>query len=491
MSRYGDRLVCWGSADTKGSLLLIRWAFTLLLFSLSCSDGMEASRPNVLVVVLDTTRVDALSVYDPSKRTTPHLEKVAQEGVRFTRAFSPGFWTIPSHASLLTGQYPSDHQATSETRQLPLEASTLAEDLAEAGYRTGAFVSNPWLSEGRGFAQGFSVFEAVWKSSKGHASALALDRQAVRLALEFIDGDPGSGTGTAPFFAFLNLNSNHMPYDPDPLILDELHPGPRSIDRSVRLRKLVGGWEHFAGQVDLDSEDYRILRAFYEAEAAMLDGLLGELIEGLRSRGRLDKTLVIITSDHGENIGEHGMVDHILSLYETTLHVPLILRYPGYFEGGKVDERLVSLVDVRPTVLELAGLSRDPSEGEARSLADPEHGGHEFVVAENERPVQGITNLLILDPEFDTEPLNRPMRMIRTDRYKLIWREGDSVELYDLSVDPDEEFDLSISQPERVEALKGQLDLWLKARSGKVQTRPLERLDQESEKELRALGYIE
>jgi len=466
-------------------------ASLLWLSALGCEGERTPQGPNVLIVVLDTTRVDVLSAYNPTKPTSPNLDALAQQGVRFTRAFATGFWTLPSHASLLTGQYPSDHQATSETGQLPQEASTLAEDLDRVGYRTGAFVSNPWLSEERGFAQGFSVFEAVWESADRYASALALDRETVRRALEFIDtGDREEGGG-APFFAFLNLNSSHMPYNPDPLVLAELSSGPRSIDRSARLRKLVGGWEHYAGQVELDEMDYRMLREFYEAEVAMLDGLLGSLIEGLRERNELDNTLVIITSDHGENIGEHGMIDHILSLHETTLHIPLVIRYPRHFEGGRVDERLVSLVDLRPTVLDVLGLSEMFTGGEAKSLLDTDHAGHAFVVAENDRPIQGVENLLTLDPDFDTGPVDRRTRMLRTDRYKLIWQEGGPFLLYDLSSDPKEQFDLSVSDPERLAKMTEQLNRWMQARSSSPRPSALESQDEKAEKELRALGYIE
>ena len=153
--------------------------------------------------------------------------------------------------------------------------------------------------------------------------------------------------------------------------------------------------------------------------------------------------------------------------------------------------RLVSLVDLRPTVLDVLGLSEMFPGGEAMSLLDTDHAGHAFVVAENDRPIQGVENLLTLDPEFDTGPVDRRTRMLRTDRYKLIWHEGGPFELYDLASDPKEQFDLSASDPERLTEMIDQLNRWMQARSPSPRPSALESQDERAKKELRALGYIE
>ena len=400
----------------------------------ACSLAGVSDRPNVMIVVLDTTRADALSVYGNKAPTSPHLEELASGGALFTRAFTTDFWTLPAHASLLTGQYPSEHGATSESNLLGSNATTLAEILQRAGYRTAAFVSNPWMTVERGFAQGFEIFEETWRSKKKPGFA---DRVGVEAATGFIERNAALD---GPFFLFLNLNIAHMPYFPDPSVLDAVAPNPRSVDRMRRLSKLVGTWEYLAGAYDLDERDFEVLRELYLGDLRTTDAFVGELVGALEGQGILDETLVIVTSDHGENLGDHGLIDHMLSMYETTIRVPLVIRYPGRIGPGTVVGDLASLVDIVPTVLDVAGLEIPPTAG--RSLVAKASSPPPFVIAENERPVNGIKLLSGGFPDFDTATIDGRMRMLRTDHYKLIWHERGPVELYDLRSDPDELEDL-------------------------------------------------
>ena len=457
-----------------------------------CGPLTGPERPNVMVVVLDTTRADVLSVYGNSVPTTPRMDALAREGARFTRAYSTGFWTLPSHASLFTGQYPSAHGATSETNRLPSRAETLAEVLRRAGYRTAAFPSNPWVSAERGFDQGFETFTETWRQRPGLPHE---DRGGVELVRRFLEGhDPGR-----PFFLFLNLNTAHMPYVPDEAVLRALHGDREPLvdpDRREKLAKLTGLWRHIAGREVLEDRDFAELRALYEAEIAMLDARVGELVDALRDRDLLDETLVVVTSDHGENIGEHGLIDHMLSMYDTTTRIPLILRYPPRIEAGRVFEGLTSLVDVAPTILDACGLPADalPAAGHSlMALLDGTIAPPPFVVAENERPVNGVELLNRAFPDFDTTQIDRPMRMLRTSRHKLIRRDGAGVELYDLENDPAEEEDVSDDLPELRERLLSDLEEWQaqypqQPGGGGTAT---ESADRESLEQLRALGYIE
>lgn len=452
---------------------------------LSCTARGGPSGPNVVIVVLDTHRADVLSSYGNPVPTTPRFDALALEGVRFERAFSTDFWTLPAHASLFTGQYPSQHGATSETNLLSSQVETLAEVMQRAGYRTAAFVSNPWVSAERGFSQGFDTFEETWKPRPGVAFE---DKGGIELSRAWIAARVERGE---PFLAFLNLNRAHMPYTPDPQVLQRLHPGPRSPDRRGHLQTIASMWLHLAGAEPLDETDFEMLRELYESEVAMTDELLGELVASLRDQGILDETLVVVTADHGENLGDHGRIDHMLSFYDTTIRIPLTLRYPPRIAAGQVTDELVSLIDLAPTILDVCGLPKDALPASGRSLLDPDRVPRSFVVAENDRPLNGIQLLEGAFPEFDTTPIDRRMRMIRTARYKLVWSDVGPSEFYDLEADPGELRNLGKVPSEARLALESELEDWMGRARGDPAARPFESQDAESLERLRALGYIE
>ena len=460
--------------------------------TLGCSpageEGPGAGRPNVVLVVLDTLRADVLSVYGYPKPTSPALDALAREGALFRQAMTTDFWTLPAHASLLTGEYPQVHQATAETNRLPGRVTTLAEYLRRAGYRTRAYVSNAWIGEDRGFGQGFESYIETWKSSPGAANDYRFDLAGVEGAEEWIGEMAGRGE---KFFLFLNLNSAHMPYSPDVLSLVDLSPEPRPIDRTRVLRKVKGMWAYLGGSYTLSETDFEILEDLYTAEVSMVDGLVARLVDALKRLGIFDETLFIVTSDHGENLGEHGMVDHLLSMYETTIRIPLIIRHPPSFEAGSRRDELVSLIDILPTVLDLSGLAERYPEIAARSLARADRSPHEFVIAENDRPMNGIELMAKNYPDFDTSSIDHRMKMLRTDRHKLIWYDDGRIQVYDLESDPMELEDLSTSRPELASRLLGMLEEWRSAQEAHAPVPPLDITDPKLREQLKALGYIE
>ncbi len=208
-------------------------------------------------------------------------------------------------------------------------------------------------------------------------------------------------------------------------------------------------------------------------------------------QGLLDSTLLIVTSDHGENLGEHGRVDHLLSLYETTIRIPLIIRYPGHFEAGSVRDDLVSLIDISPTVLALSGLGETYPEVVERSLLAPSAKRSARVFAENDRPVNGIEIMKNNFPDFDSTTIDQRMRMLRTPTHKLIWHEDGRTELYDLAADPHELTDLSESNPELRNELLTQLETWMETQGSVADAIPMEIDDPQTRKRLEALGYVE
>lgn len=450
-------------------------------------------RPGVLLVVLDTTRADALSCYGQPLHTTPSIDRIAAQGTIYRRAYATSFWTLPSHASLLTGLYPTEAGATSETNYLPENVVTLAERLAAAGYRTGAVVRNAWLSIERGFGQGFGDFIEAWR---GEDDTIEVEGEeaAVDSAVAWLEarasGEP------EPFFLFVNLNVAHLPYTPPETVWQRFAPETLpSPERLQLLRSISGGWGHLAGALVLDATDLETLHSLYLAEVAVADSLVGRLTGTLEAHGVLDDTLVVITSDHGENLGEHGLIDHVYSMYDTTVRVPLIVRYPARFTGGTVVEGLVSLVDLTPTILDFCAATDTDSATDhglsGRSLWEARGPTRTAVYAENGRPINGLEVLRRWFPAYDEANIDHPMRMVRVGRDKLIWKVGASAELYDLETDPHELEDRSASEAEVRNRLLGNLREWTAGLSGPPTAQLFKSRDAESLQRLRALGYVE
>jgi len=474
-------------AFVGSSIMLCVMEVGLLGCPQSTRDPGPPAQPNVLLITLDTVRARVLSSYGNPKPSSPNVDRLASEGIRFTNVFATDHWTLPTHASLLTGEYPSDHHATSETNMLPRAADTLPERLRRVGYKTAAFVSNAWVSRRRGFAQGFHSYNESWRGAQTRDTH-TLDRETVRAAKEWLAKTVKRRE--TPFFMFINLNGAHLPYVPEPLVLIELTTESRPVERVKRLKQVKGMWRYLGGTVKLDEFDFQIMREMYEAEVAMVDALVGELVEALRVHELLDDTLIIVTADHGENIGDHGRIDHTLSMHETTLHIPLVMRYSPRFAAGTVDDRLVSQVDVAPTILDIAGLAERYPEMVGRSLVNPDRLDRAFIIAENDRPINGIDVIGRLAPSFDTTTIDNRVRVLRTNSHKLIWTTDGDTQLFDIVADPGEENDISESQAELRDQLLAQLIEWMAERRVEEDPEVFESEDRETFKQLKALGYF-
>lgn len=463
----------------------------------ACAEAPRAG-PNVVLVVLDTTRADALSCYGGPPGTTPALDALAERGVRFERAFATDFWTLPSHASLLTGLYPREASATSETNVLPASVATIAEELSAAGWSTAGVVSNPWLTAERGFAQGFDLWLEAWRDDVRPAPLATepqIEGEAVRRAGAWVEA---RSRDAAPFFLFVNLNVAHLPYAPPPRWrrgrLDETED---VVARLPRLMRVSGMWKHYAGELELDEEDLRILRALYHSEVAIADDLVRRLLESLAGAGIDDETLVIVTSDHGENIGDHGLIDHVLSMHDTTLHVPLIVRAPRD-DGTRPDagtrwdalseraDALVSLVDVAGAVRHACGLAHD-----ATRCLFPHGPPREAVFAENERPLHAVELLRASYPHVDAGAIDHPQRVVRTGEDKLVVHEGAGTTWFEVGATAADERERQAPDGEARRALGARLAEWSRSlRPPAPLAEQAPSADDESLERLRELGYV-
>ena len=327
------------------------------------------ARPNVLVVSVDTLRADHLGAFGYGRETSPFLDSLAREGVRFERAFAPASWTLPSHMSLFTSSYPHTHRVENEQRSLPEAIPTLATILRDAGYRTTGFVSWVYLSASFGFDQGFDAFHellppAGQRGPDGHYAVKA--GPFVDEVLAWADESPGE-----PFFLFLHLCDPHMSYEPPLEIAREFDPTLDGVQHGDydHLKQYIRGLHPAAVRVGPD--ELARATALYDGEIRYTDTELGRLFLGLEQRGLLDETLIVFNSDHGEEFDDHGSMEgHGWTLYDEVLHVPLILVFPDGRGAGATVERVVQTIDVAPTILDLLDLSPPPSfEGSGQGSA--------------------------------------------------------------------------------------------------------------------------
>jgi len=301
---------------------------------------------SVVLVVLDTVRADHCSAYGYERPTTPHLTGLAAEGLLFEQARAVSPWTLPSHASLFTGLLPSQHGCHWEHRWLLDRFDTLAERLAAAKRETFGVTTNANASALWNLAQGFTTFLETWTLRDRHRGLADSG-----IANAEIDAWLARRDERQPFFLFVNYADAHLPYAPPPPYdrqFGEAGPGARRLAANGNLLQDV-----LAGKEQVDDADRAGLAALYDGEVRAADARLGELLALLDRHDVADDTLLIVTSDHGEMLGEGGEVDHQLSLNEALLRVPLVVRYPGRVRPARIPEP-VALTAIKPWIDEIA-----------------------------------------------------------------------------------------------------------------------------------------
>ena len=452
----------------------------------------RAQKPNVVLIVLDTLRGDRLSCMGYPRPTTPRIDALAAQGTLYTRAFTTCFWTLPSHASLFSGLHPIQAGATSETLHMPEDVVSVAEVLDDAGYRTVGFTCNSWVSKERGFAQGFREFVEMWRS-ENQAGGETIERSLETIAVDKIESWIASASsGDEPFFLFTNLNGVHLPYRPAAAYASQFLRVGSDMERVRELANITSGWSHLVGETPLSEADYEILNDLYDGEVAWADALVGRVVDALSRAGVLDDTVVIVTSDHGEHLGEGGRIDHMSTMYDPALHIPLVIRYPRAFAPGSRVDGLVSLVDIAPTVVDLCGATdKAPAmHAETASLASERRAPLEFILAGNERPMTGIKLLQTKYPGYDWQAIDYRMRCLRAPAHKLVWNENRSVELYNLARDPAEANNLAESQADMQRQMMAVLAKAYEKMGSTKEHFMFESTDREALELLRSLGYI-
>jgi arylsulfatase A-like enzyme len=423
---------------------------------------------NVILVVLDGARADHFSCYGHARETTPFLDQVAREGVRFSSMIAAAPSTLPAHASLFTGLYAATHGATDENRFLWAQHQTLPEQLRAAGYRTAAFCTAPWVGPETGFGRGFDAFFTQRYHNRVAARAISYGRKASDTLLRRNDAG-ARRTNQAlrrwlvaseqPFFAFVHYNETHLPFEP-PRPYDRMFL-PRGVT-AARVRAVnQDSNKYLARQLDMSEEDFAILASLYDGGLRYVDMRLREMADFLRAQGQWDRTLFIVTGDHGESLGEHLTMGHKSVLYDTVLRVPLLLRCPARVPRGFVVDELAQTTDLMPTILRMVDVPEDAGKLEGRALLQDGHAtpGPGFAISECFRP--NLAAFRRRFPECDVRGLDVRKKAIRTKREKFVWQSAEANELYDLVADAGERNNLIEREPVRADRLRRQLFDWL------------------------------
>ncbi|WP_436345436.1 sulfatase [Natronorubrum sp. FCH18a] len=383
----------------------------------------ETPQSNVLFVVLDTVRKDRLGPYGYERETTPELSRFAEEATVFDGAVAPAPWTLPVHASMFTGRYPSQHGADQGSPYLD-DVATLASVLSASDYDTACYSSNAWITPYTGLTHGFdeqdSFFEVLpgdvlsgplasaWQAVNDNDYLRELASKLVRvgaMAHETLASGEGADSKTPSvidrtrsfiddsesdrgWFAFVNLMDAHLPYYPPETYREEFAPGVDPADVCQNSK------EYNSGAREIGDEEWEAIRGLYDAEIAHMDAELGRLFAWLRETGQWEETTVIVAADHGELHGEHDLYGHEFALYDQLINVPFLVKHPGLEADRRTD--LVELVDCYHTVLDavdVAPADVEPNlDGDAvgfdptRSLLSSEY--REFAAIEDPDPGQ-------------------------------------------------------------------------------------------------------
>lgn len=447
---------------------------------------LSADAPNLILISVDTLRADRLGCYGYDRPTSPTIDQLAAEGVVFDDASTTSPWTLPSHASMLTGLYPRRHgmrlpvhtigaarRAAKDqglrTGNYEVSQTTLAQQLAAAGYTTAAFVNFDYVGERYGFDRGFQRFQLI-ENDAGNPDSSPVGPQAV----DWLRKNTGQ-----PFFLFLHFYDIHAPYASLPAYRDQfVHPydGPVGPTAYVHMGQII------RGEYQPTDADVQFFNDIYDAGIRQFDDVVAKLVAALEQANLLDNTVIVLTADHGEQFMEHGNLSHGENHYQEVMRIPWIMRGPGLPPGKRVSG-MVSLVDMVPTLSAIVGLSC-PAGLDGIDVAAGWQDGNEAL---NERYLfaeADIADNLEFEPgTFDVK------KAIRDGRYKLHY---DTVtedrELYDLDLDPGENNDLADAEVQIGDRLMERLDQFLSAPATSQSVAPL---TAEQIRNLKSVGYLD
>jgi len=457
------------------------------------------SKPNIILIVIDAARADHFSCYGYPKKTTPNIDRIAEESVLYENAISPAGWTLPAHTSMFTGTCVSKHGLHNENHIFDDKLPTLPEVLKREGYQTAGFCRNDWISDATGLTRGFSEFHNILYGKFKHKLRRFVNYFKIkgkdswgyeinRKAKQWLSKNHSK----APFFMFVHYDELHLPYlIPSPynnkfLPAGIIYKDARNINQNPKA--------YYAGVAEMGQKEFEISKALYDCALAYQDNLIKELYDFLKKIKKLDNTILMITSDHGESLGDHNHFDHYYVLYDTLLKVPLIVRYPKLFTPGLREKSMVQTLDFLPTlkeILDLADPELDVMQGISLPPVVSSKPARAFTISER---YQDLKELKKSYSGLDLSHLIRFERdrkiAIRTEKYKLIESSNYESELYNLIDDKNEEHNIINDNKKVAEELQQKIDEWRKSFTPAEIAGSEADFDEPARKRLESLGYL-
>ncbi len=413
--------------------------------------------PNIILISIDALRADHLSCYGYHRNTSPNIDQLAGEGALFKNGFSQACSTLASHSSIFLSQYPWTHKVVGSKEKIAKSSLTLAEILKNRNYMTAGFSGGGYVSSKYGFDQGFDFFfdkPKTWHTIKFHKDNLFRWLEKVK---------------DKKFFLFLHTYDVHSPYDP-PMPYRALYIGDYSDQRC--LNKLV---DYELTALNLSPEEIDYVIALYDAGINYVDDEIGELVKKLKKLNIFNNSVIIITADHGERLGERGRVGHGREASRIVTHVPLIMRIPGIGQG-KVIEEIAESIDITPTILDILDISL-PEGMQGKSILPLIKGSWSegnFIAYTGEAWKKATLSTAI-----------------RTKEWTYIMNQDGPDELYDRVGDPKEQNDLIEKRPLVARKLKEELEYFIALTSeAKPQVAEKVDIDEELKERLKSLGYL-
>jgi uncharacterized sulfatase len=465
-------------------------------------------KPNILLLVIDSLRYDHVSYYGYGRKTTPNVDEVCSRSLVFDEAISPSGWTPPVFSSILTGTYPSKNGAGAYVPALP----TMIDILRSCGYATFGVTISYFLAA---ISRGYDEFTYLDRTS-ARRLILSRDRRAVaefaalvlkrgsfrnietlgtgfllnRLTKQWI----GKHHNQGPFLALVHYSA-HWPYEPPQPFFSQFLDEP--------LRQHVADVKRdvydLISQGDLKPK-LKVIEALYDGQIAWADACVGDLLRYIESIGLSDNTLTIITSDHGDLLGEHGLLFHEFVLYEPLIHVPFLMMFPDMYHTGKRYSGLVQTLDILPTIIDYLGL--EPSnlvkdiQGKSLLKLVEHRDSRDFTISERSDWQPGGLKARKLDyleqtyPHFDWRQYEQELRALRTKEFKYIWSSRTKGELYNLTSDPGESRNLIAVERNNSLELRNKMEQWGSSFIPAKQSTLEAELDRFVKDKLRKLGYL-
>jgi len=540
------RLVLWPALAVAIACLTVQWAERPRLMEPTTNwkqafvapSQAPGGKPNVVVVVLDAHRVDRLGCYGYPRPTSPRLDAFAADAAVFENCISASTWTIPSHASMFTGLLPSEHGADIDHPMLDEKFTTMASFLKNDGYETIALSNNDLINPSSGLSRGFDrlLFPMSLHEIRGNdidrffdetlyplgyvntwLGALTTHDFGAKYTNQLLSNWLDRRDRRKPFFLFINYFETHSPYRPY-LPHRKLFIESERLDASYRVERAWGKvFEYSLLKRDvLTPFDLQLISDLYDAEVRKLDDSVGELLEIVARRTSLDNTLVIITADHGENLGDHHQLLHTWCVYDSLAHVPLIVRYPKRLSPGRRKD-LVQTIDFWPTVMDAVSgkplptrsplgqsflTSLDRTADSASVASAPATGPTTkaqfkraaIIELSTNSTLMGLSEVKRTDPNFDASPYLGVFRAVRRGPWKYIINPDGREELYNVVDDPHETKNIVLSESEVAKKFTNVL------RKQLAKTNSYERPQkpgfptpaaEEMVQRLRSLGYVE